>query len=142
MAKQPEYETFEIPENKEPPEYTWAERRAELYRMIQRAGHPRNLAQSYSRLGDRYDVSKGQISQDIDRLREYEHGRVGDGEKANTSFLAQRAIDDALDSNDYKEAFELQLSYYEWLFKTGEKDKEPDKHEVDGSGIVINYGDE
>jgi len=107
--------------------------------MIQRAGHPRNLEQSYSRLGDRYGVSKSQIAQDIDRLREYEQGRIGEAEQANTSFLAQRAIDAALDADEYERAFKLQLSYYDWLFEAGEKERAPDRHEHTGEdGDPIN----
>jgi len=33
-------------------------------------------------------------------------------------------------------------THYENLQSMGEEEQEPDKHEVEGSGIVINYGDE
>ena len=122
-----DYASIPIPTNKPTAEYDYKERRAAIYRMIERAGHPKRLEYSQSDLGDRYGVSQRQIYKDIQRLKTYEYERIGKDEEVNTSFLAQRAVQGALEEKDYREALEIQLEYYGWLFDSGHKQKAADK---------------
>lgn len=125
------YRKIVIPDDKFPHEYTYPERRAEIYRMIERRGHPKNLEYTQRELADRYGVDRSAIWTDIKNLKEFEKRNVGRDEEANTSFLATRAIEDALDNKEYEKAFNLQLEYYEWLFSTGAKEKAADKKKLD-----------
>ena len=135
MASNIDYATHPVPNDKPPDEYTWPERRSEIYNLIEEAGHPRNLERTQEQLGRRYGVSQRQISDDIEAIREYEQDRVGDDAKANTGFICQKAVRELMDDGEYKDAAELQLKYNNWLQDTGEQDKEPEKleHSSDGS---------
>lgn len=132
MGSEIDYATLPIPDDKPPSEYTYGERRSELYDLIEQAGHPRNLERSQAELGQRYGVSQKQISKDIKRIRQFEAERVGCDADANTEFVIQRAIRGLLEETEWREAARTQLDYYNWLFDIGNKDKEPDKSEVSG----------
>ncbi|WP_330633706.1 hypothetical protein [Halocatena halophila] len=132
MSSDIDYATLPIPDDKLPTEYTYGERRSELYDLIEEAGHPRNLERSQKELGQRYGVSQRQISKDIERLREYEAERVGRDADATTNFVLQRAVRGLLEDESWRDAAQTQLDYYNWLFEIGEKEKEPDKQEVSG----------
>lgn len=137
------YATLPVPADKSPDEYTYAERRSELYNLIEEAGHPRNLERSQEELGRRYGVSQRQISGDIQVIREYEAERVGSDARANTEFICSKAVRELLSDGEYEKAAKLQLSYFEWLQDIGTEEKAPDKTEISGEGggalnIVIN----
>lgn len=132
MTSNIDYATLPVPSEKPATEYTYAERRSEIYDLIEEAGHPRNLERTQEQLGNRYDVSQRQISDDIDSIREFEAEHVGDGVRANTSFVCEKAVRELMDQGDYKQAAELQMSYFEWLQEAGEEEKVPDKQEVTG----------
>jgi Arc/MetJ-type ribon-helix-helix transcriptional regulator len=131
MANHPDYATVEIPDDTPATEYTWAQRRSELYDLIGEAGHPRNLERSQAELGHRYAVDQSQISHDIQAIREYETDRSGDGADANTEFVIRRSVRGLLEDEDWREAACTQLDYYDWLFDTGKREKAPDKLDVD-----------
>lgn len=126
------YESIPIPEDKPREEYTYTERRAELYRLVEKKGHPRNIEVSQRELGERYGVSQRTISNDFEKIREYRRKHVGGGAVANTEFVAERAVRDALERGDSDEALELQLKYNRWLFDLGALDESPAKVEVSG----------
>jgi len=65
------YREINPPDDKEPTDYTTAERRAELFDAIERAGHYRNLQRSYRQLGRQYDVSHETIRRDINKILEW-----------------------------------------------------------------------
>ena len=140
MSNEPNYRATNLPEDKPPSEYTYVERRAEILSLIEEAGHPRAISQT--RLADRYDVSQGQISQDIDRLRTYINENIDeDAVDAITETVYQKSIKELVSNGDYKDAVKAVESWNDWLMKRGKVDKEPDKHEVDGPGLVIDLGD-
>ena len=141
MSNEPDYRMVNIPNDKPPAEYTYVERRAEILQLIEEAGHPR--AVSPVRLGERYGVTHGQISQDIDRLKTYINEHIDEKTVDSiTETVYQKSIKELMDNGDYKDAVKAVESWNDWLMDRGKVDKEPDKHEVDGSGIVINYGNE
>jgi len=140
MSSNPDYATLPVPDGKPPGEYTWPERRSEIYNLIEEAGHPRNLERTQEQLGNRYGVSQRQISDDIQAIRDHEAETVGDDVRANTSFVCETAVRELMANGEYEAAAKLQMQYFEWLQEAGEEDKEPDKHEVmgeDGSPLMI-----
>lgn len=129
-----DYATLPVPEDKRPENYTWPERRSEIYNLIEEAGHPRNLERTQDRLGKRYGCTQQQISDDIDAIRDYEAESVGDDVRANTSFVCEKSVRELMDDGEYKKAAELQMAYFEWLQEAGEEKKVPDKQELTGEG--------
>jgi len=69
MAQDPDYLNLEIPKNKDPKEFTWAERRAEEIEYIKRYGDPQLVPKT--ELANRYGVTTSQICQDFDRVLAY-----------------------------------------------------------------------
>lgn len=127
-----DYRSVDTPESKPPEEYHWTERRAEILQLIEKAGHPR--AVSPTRLADRYDVSKGQISQDKTRLQEYivkgldEH-RVD----ATTATVFETAIEELMDNGEFRKAAQTAAEWNDWLADRGHVDREPDRVEANVS---------
>lgn len=76
-------------------DWTWAERRAELYDMLERAGH-RAALPSLRALGDRYDVSHTTIRKDLDAIAEWEAVHLGADVEVELSLLQRSAVRDYL----------------------------------------------
>jgi len=47
-----------------------------------------------------------------------------------------------MDNNEFDKARKALDSWNSWLQDTGHQEKEPDKHDVQGEGIVIDLSDE
>lgn len=122
----------DAPFDKPTEEYSYIERRAEIYGMIEDAGHPRNLEKNQTQLADRYGVSQQQISKDMDRIREFEATHNGERAQAVLSLLSERAVQQAVEDEDFEKAFELQQEYVEYLFETGDIETSPDELEISG----------
>jgi len=133
-----DYRAVNVPEQKPPGEYSYVERRAEQLQLIEEAGHPRAISQT--RLADRYDVSQGQISQDIDRLRTYITEHIDETKvDAITETVYQKAISELVDQGEYMEAVKATEKWNNWLMDRGKVEEEPDKVDVGGEGIVFNF---
>ena len=138
MANNIDYRSVEVPEDKGPKEYTYAERRSEILKLIEAKGHPRGINQT--RLADRYGCTQGNISNDVSVLRDYIVENIDERTVDSiTETVYQRSIQELMDNGEYKDAVKAVESWNDWLMDRGKVEKEPDKHEVDGSGIVINY---
>lgn len=135
--QEPVYSRVELPSNKDPREYDWRQRRGELYKLIEQAGHPRSLSRTQRELAQRYGVSQSQIFQDIQRIKAQEAERIGDGAEANTQFVLQKAVRGLLEQGKLKDAAQTQLDYYEWLFDTGTKEKAAEETHVTGDPLVV-----
>jgi len=120
-------------------EYTPAERRAEIFDMIERAGHYRNLQRSYAEIGDRYGVSHEMIRKDINRILEWKRENLSPHAKVELETLKTKAVQEYIDQGEYAKAYKIMSEHYENLQSMGEEEKEPDKHEVEGDGIVFNF---
>jgi len=141
MSTDIDYRSIEVPETKAATEYTYAERRAEILKLIEEAGHPRAINQT--RLADRYGCAQSNISNDIDVLREYITTNIDETTvDAITETVFQKSIRELVEQGDYKDAVKAVESWNDWLMDRGKVEQEPDKHEIEGDGIVINYGDE
>lgn len=120
------------PFDKPPTEYNAQERRGELYSLIEDAGHPRSIEQSQSELGERYGVSQPQISEDLDLIRQFEAAHNATRAKAVTSMLAERAVMEKVENDEWEDALDLQLEYVEYLFDTGDLEESSDTVEIEG----------
>jgi transposase-like protein len=142
MSQDIDYRAVEVPDDKGPTEYTYAERRAEILALIEEAGHPRAINQS--RLAERYGCAQSNISNDVDRLREYITATIDEETvDAITETVYQKSVQELMSNGEYKDAVKAVESWNDWLMKRGRVEKEPEQHEVDGSGIVLNLdGDE
>jgi len=136
------YREINPPPDKPESEYTPAERRAEIFDAIERAGHYRNLQQSYRQLGERYGVSHETIRKDINKVLEWKVENLSPHAKVELETLKTKAVQELIENQEYAKAYKVMSEHYENLQSMGEEDKEPDKHEVDGSGIVIDLGDD
>lgn len=130
MGNQRDYYHVDVPSQKPPEDYEWWERRAEILNLILERGSPHGVTQN--RLAERYDVSKSQISQDMDRLREHVDEHLGRSAKMTTRALYQKTIETLRDEGEYREAFEVVMEWNRWLQDIGQQETEPEKHEISG----------
>ena len=123
------YEAVDIPDDKPPSEYHWTERRAEILQLIEKAGHPDSI--SPTRLADRYDVSKSQISQDKSRLQEFIVEQIDEpAVDAITSTVFQTAVRELMDNDEYRKAAKTVADWNDWLGDRGHVEREPDRLEA------------
>lgn len=113
MAGEIDYETVEVPAEKTPVEYTYAERRAEILTLIKQAGHPCRINQS--QLADRYDCSAPNISKDMAALADHIDETLGDRWELNTRTVLERAIDGLIEQEEWRQAAKTALEYDEWI---------------------------
>lgn len=141
MARDIDYESISIDTSQPRTEYHYTERRAEILQAIKKKGHPSALNQAG--LAQQYDVSEAQISKDMGVLREYIVDNIDETRvDAITQQVYETAITEMLERDEYSDAVKAVDKWNDWLMDRGKVDKEPDKHEVDGSGIVIDLGDD
>lgn len=98
MTDHPNYRENTPPREKARVNYTWAERRSELYDRIQKVGTWQNLPKGSRALGDEYDVSHTTILNDIDAIQDWERAHLSENAVANVSILERSAIKDKTDA--------------------------------------------
>jgi len=130
---EPNYRALTPPEDKPRSEYSYVERRAEIYDMLERAGHYRNLERSQRQIGDRYGVSHTQIQKDIRRILAWKREHLGDHTEAELATLKTKAVQDALDEGDADKAYSIMSQHLQNLQSLGVIDEEADELEVSGS---------
>lgn len=136
MADTIHYEEIEIPGDKNPRNYSYAERRAEIYHELKEAGHPSILNQS--ELAERYGVSQPTISKDMKKIREYRREHAGKQTISITEFVAEKAVRELINEGDYYNALKAQLDYNDWLFEAGINDRAPKRTEQQINADVTN----
>jgi len=136
----PNYHEVTLPDDKSRDEYSYTERRAAILKVIEQRGHPWGL--NKSQLARQFGVSDVQIHKDLDRIKEYYSNRIGTDAKSATEIAYKRILQEQLDNDELDKARRTLDSWNSWLQDTGHQEKEPDKHDVQGEGIVINYGDD
>jgi DNA-binding Lrp family transcriptional regulator len=125
-----DYYHVDVPDQTPPDEYEWWERRAEILNLILERGSPHGITQN--RLAERYDVSKSQISKDMDRLRGHVEKHLGRSAKMTTRALYAKTIEDLREQGEYREAFEVAMEWNRWLQDLGKQETTPEKHEISG----------
>jgi hypothetical protein len=133
MGSHANYRALSPEQTKAREEYTYAERRAELYDMLDRAGHYRNLEQSTRQLGDRYGVSHTTIRKDIQAILDWKADHLGENTEAELETLKTKAVQDALDEGDADKAYDIMSQHLENLQSLGIIEEEADELEVSGS---------
>jgi len=136
----PNYHEVTLPDDKPRDEYSYTERRAAILKVIEQRGHPWGL--NKSQLARQFGVSDVQIHKDLDRIKEYYSNRIGADAKSATEIAYKRILQEQLDNDELDKARRTLDSWNSWLQDTGHQEKEPDKHDVQGEGIVIDLGDE
>lgn len=136
MSNEPNYRTLSPPDDKEPVDYSWSERRSELYDMIERAGHYRNLERSQRELGRRYDVSHTTIRRDIEAILAWKNERMGDNAESELEMLKTAAVQKLIDENKTDKAYYLMKNHYETLMEAGVKERAADDVNLSHSGEV------
>jgi hypothetical protein len=132
MADHPNYRALSPPADKAPDEYTYVERRAELYDLIEQAGHYRNLERSTRDLGARFGVSHTTIQKDIRRILEWKADNLGQHIDAELETLKTKAVREALDNGEAAKAYSIMSQHLRNLQSLGIKGETPDQLEVSG----------
>lgn len=122
------YYELEVPENKDPRDYSYHERRAELLRFAIDAGHPDRI--SPTKMGERYDVDKSTITRDMQRIADEIHENLTSDAEMVTSIVYRKAIRELMGNDDYLDAVEVVESWNNWLFDMGKQQKTPDEIDV------------
>lgn len=137
MARDIDYASVDIPDDKPPEEYHYTSRRAEILKLLEEAGHPRRLNQS--RLADRYDCTPSNIHNDLDVLAEYIDDNLGSRRIMVTETVFHRAMEGLLDREEYRKAAQTVKDWnefideYRWMKDFEERlDRIEERQERDG----------
>lgn len=133
------YRNIGIPNDKDPREYSYVQRRADILRLIEEHGHPRAYTQR--ELSERYGVSQQQISKDMKRIKAYIRETLGDDIKVYGDLVFRKALRHYVEQDDYMKAIDIVERWTEWLFKVGALPRQPEKVHVEAEGD-ISYTDE
>ena len=138
MRVNDDFANIHIPEEKDPKKYTVAERRAEEYQMLIKAGTFRIL--HTIKLAERYGLkSHNSIARDRRKLQAYLEAQF---KKARVvpDVLTKKywALDRAQKASDYKAVSQISDSILEMAFNLGVLDKTPEKvQQVGGIKFVF-----
>jgi hypothetical protein len=113
MASDIDYRNTEIPDETPRPELSYAQRRADILRIMRREGHPRQVRQTD--LADKYGVDQSTISRDVSALSEYIDETLGDRRTFLVSLVFDRSIRGLLDDEDWRKAAQTAHDYSEWV---------------------------
>ena len=113
-SNQPDYSAVDLP-SKDPTEYSYVERRAELLQRVKEAGEPSVLNQT--ELADTFGVSQQQISKDLDRLATHVRDRMIDRDRRAfvVENVVRRSIRGLLDEEEYRKAAQTAMDYDDWI---------------------------
>lgn len=140
-----EWAAVNIPDDKDPGEYDYRERRADILRIM-REDRKAPWEMNKSELARRFDVSRTTIHTDFkEHLKPYLHDRVGEDAEFETNDMFRDAIENirndaerlrsqgehAKAASAEKRAVEVTEKWYNWLFDMGAKEKTADKQEID-----------
>lgn len=130
-----DYSKVQLPETKDtkdkryknPKDFSFVERRAEILKLIEVAGHPKIVSQV--ELAERYNVSQQQISLDIQALKKAIRNMLG-GEMNITNYaLYNKTLKTLIRENKLVEACKILKDWNDWLYSSGIENKTPEKWE-------------
>lgn len=136
MTEHPNYRDITAPLDKPYPEYTYVERRAKLYDMIEQAGHYRNLQRTQRQIAEQFGVSHTTIGNDISAVNEWIAQNVGDNAEVELESLKNTAVQELVDQGRPDDAYRIMAEHYKILQDMGVKDREPDEIEIDWRDYV------
>ena len=140
MTENIDYRQIQPPEDKPPQEYTYNEKRAEIFRLWKEANDP-YAEINLTRLSERYGNAVSTIHDDVQIVKDFIKDNLGDEEEIKTDVGFDRSIKQLEQAGEWYKAAKVRKMKWEWLHDTGIKDKEPDKHEIGGEGIVFNFSE-
>lgn len=113
MTREIDYESVEIPDEKAPSEYSYAERRAEILERIKEAGHPRLVNQA--EIADEFGCTRQNIHKDMNALAEFVDETLGDRRELTTQAVLERSITGLLADKEWRQAAKtaLELERYD-----------------------------
>jgi transcriptional antiterminator len=113
-SNQPDYSAVDLP-SKDPTDFSYVERRAELLQRVKEAGEPSVLNQT--ELADTFGVSQQQISKDLDRLATHVRDRMIDRDRRAfvVENVVRRSIRGLLDEEEYRKAAQTAMDYDDWI---------------------------
>jgi len=144
-----DYLNVEIPEGKDPLDYTYYERRREIIDEIKEVQDP-NLVYK-TKLAERYDVTKGQITHDFDAIMEYLNRKGWKKNGGRVKLFLDNLFDDIVREKKkqvrhgeatQKELYDFVREHARWLMDIGHIDKAADKHEISIEEDIKNKTDE
>jgi len=131
MTEHPDYESIEPPPEKRPPEYTCYEKRAEIVRLWKESNDPYTEI-SPTQLSERYDQAKSTLHDDIEIVKDYLRENIGRDDELKNDIGFDRSIQKLEKEGKWFKAAKVRKLKWGWLQEAGEKDKQPDKHELTG----------
>lgn len=113
MSGNVDYRAVEIPDAKDPQDYKWTERRAELLDLLEKRGSPRLLNGAH--LAKRYGCTRQNIHHDLEKLAEWAEDTQGDRETLEGEALYWRCIRGLLENGEYRKAAQTLSDYHDWV---------------------------
>jgi len=123
-----EYRHVIIPENKDPKEFSYKERRHELLKAIIEAGHPDFVSRTQA--AKRYGVTHSQISQDITAIRKGINEEYKTDADLIIASVFQKSMKELMKKGKHKEAAQVASDWGKWLFDRKVIEKAPDQIDV------------
>lgn len=125
-----DYAKIEPAPGKDPENYKYQERRAEILGLIFEAGGPSRI--NKRELARYYDVHHETIYKDIDTLADYTEERTGTDVIMRTQAIFEKVVSGLLDDGKYRQAWITVKEWNQWLYERGmvDKEAEPIKHDV------------
>jgi len=133
-----DYLNLELPpEDKDPEEYHYSERRREEIQYIKKYQDPALVPKS--KLADRYDLSRAQITHDFHKLKDYldNHGGKAMGQRVKIfldnifeDMIKKKVKKEEMSPEELKELYDYGREHADWLMQLGHIEEAPDKHEV------------
>lgn len=113
-SNQPDYSAVDLP-SKDPTDFSYVERRAELLQRVKEAGEPSVLNQT--ELADTFGVSQQQISKDLNRLAGHVRERMIDRDRRAfvVENVVRRSIRGLLNEEEYRKAAQTAMDYDDWI---------------------------
>ena len=143
------YRDVPIPTDKNPKDYTYIQRRAEILKLIIAAGHPDAVSQI--KLTQRYKKSPSQICQDFKAIAKDVAAGLGSDAKLITDVVFRKASRDLMDGNlkEKAEAARIIKLWNDWLFDIGAQQKAAMDIKIEGrvthedfaTAVEDKYGD-
>ena len=108
-----DYRAVDLPDDKDPEDYSYIERRAQILVAVERVGSPRRL--NGAELGRRYGVTRETIRRDLERLGEYVDESIGsDTHTLEASSFLWRCCQELMDEGEWRQAARTYKDLEEW----------------------------
>ncbi|WP_435153017.1 hypothetical protein [Haladaptatus sp. DFWS20] len=124
------YLAANVPPGKNPADYTYVERRADLLDRVLAAGSRKNIHQA--RLADVYGVSSAQISKDMARIGDEVADHLTDDIELQTVAMYEHTVEQLRAEGRYKAAWDVHMEFLDWV----DYSPEPPTTETDTTEMV------